>query len=300
MLRLGMVDCDSGHAIEFPERLNHVDIAADEWVHGARVVAAVPMTSLIEQWRVDESVPRLRQWGIEILDRPEDLLGRVDAVLIESQDGSVHLDRALPFIDAGLPIFIDKPFTTSTADARRLVEAAQARGVTLFSASSIRYAMEVQDLLRRRDETGAILGADVYSVAITHPRNPGLFHYAVHAVEPLFTMLGTGCQSVRCIWEEGSEVVVGRWSDGRLGTIRGLRQGKYEFGITAFCEKAVVSGMIGPGSYFYRELLKIVVDSFTNRYWPLPPDQLIEPVAFQEAALLSSQRGGAEIRLDSL
>ena len=88
----------------------------------------------------------------------------------------------------------------------------------------------------------------------------------------------------------------GRWSDGRLGTVRGTRQGVYAFGFTAFCEKQVVSTPID-GRYYYRELLKVIVAMLESKQWPLAPAELVESVAFQEAALRSAERRGEEISL---
>lgn len=296
MLKLGLIDCDSSHVVAFTQRLNHVGIAEDQWVEGARVVAAIPGTSLIMPETIAGHVEKLREYGVAILDRPEDLRDRVDAVLIASVDGSVHLERALPLIEARIPLWIDKPFTTSIAAAQRLIEAAQQRGLPLSSASALRYAREIGEIQRQREEIGAMIGVDTYTPASRHPRNPGLFHYGVHGVEMLYALMGTGCRSVRCVWEAGTEVVVGRWADGRLGTVRGTRQGAYAFGFTAFGEKKTVPAMID-GRYFYRELLKVIVAMFASGQWPLSAAELLEPVAFQEAALHSAERGGEEIAL---
>jgi hypothetical protein len=296
MLRLGMLAGDSGHTVEFTRRLNHVGIPDEQWVDGARVVAAVQTTSRIDPDRIPGYVEQIRECGVEIVPRVDDLIGLVDAVLIETQDGGDHLEQAMPFIRAGVPLFVDKPLATSTADARQIVEAARARGIAFGSSSALRYSLEVQDVHRRRDELGPVVGADAFSVAVLHPRNPGLFHYGVHAVETLYGLMGIGCQSVRCIWDEGTEVVVGRWADGRLGTVRGIRRGKYDFGFTAFCANRVEPRRIDD-RYFYRELLKVLVARLTQGEWLLSPEELVEPVAFQEAAHRSAQRGGDEVRL---
>lgn len=296
MIRVGLVDCDTSHVVAFTQRLNHVDVEPDQWVDGARVVAAVPGTSLITPERIERHVAQLTDYGVEIVERPEDLLGAVDAVFVESVDGSVHLDRARAFAEAGIPLFVDKPLTTSTKSARQLVDLAREHGSSLTSASALRYAREVQTVAERRAQVGAVLGADTHGPASLHPRNPGLFHYGVHAVEMLYALMGTGCESVRTVWQEGSEVVVGRWRDGRLGTVRGARQGPYSFGFTAFCEKEVVQSSVD-GRYYYRELLRVVVRMLETGQWPLSPAELIEPIAFQESALRSSQTDGAEVRL---
>jgi virulence factor len=293
--RLGMISCDTSHVVQFTMRLNHVGITEDQWVNGAQVVAAVPGSSLVSPERIPGFVQQLRGFGVEILERPEDLLGRVDAVLVEANDGSVHAELALRFVEASLPVFVDKPFATTVEDARRMVQAAQTKGSPLFSASSLRYALELQRL-RRDAAVGRIVGADVYGPASLHPRNPGLFNYGVHAVEMLYELMGTGCESVRCVFEEGAEVVVGRWGDGRLGTVRGTRSGAYSYGFTAFGEKLTVPVAVD-ARYIYRELLKVIVGMLNTSSWPLSAEELIEPVAFQVAAYESAQRRGEGVRL---
>ncbi len=299
MLRLGIIDCDTSHVVAFSQRINHVGVAQDHWVEGARVVAAYQGTSEITPGQQIETYTRtLRdECGVEIVPRPEDLFGRIDAVLITSQGGQVHADHAVPFLNRGVPTFVDKPFACSAADARRMVEAAQAGGTVLFSASALRYALEVQDLANRRDEVGAILGAEAYSPATLHPSNPGLFHYGIHAVETLYQLMGPGCRSVTCVSEQGAEVVVGRWADGRLGSVRGTRQGPHDYGFTAYCEQAILPTPID-ATYIYRELLKVMIAAFQDGHWPVSPDELVEAPAFMEAALASARQGGMQVPLE--
>jgi predicted dehydrogenase len=298
MLRLGIVDCDTSHVVAFSRQINHVGVSEDHRVDGARVVAAYRGTSEISSdAEIDAHVRTIRdECGVEIVDSVEDLFPRIDAVLITSQGGRVHAGHALPFLQRGVPTYVDKPFTCSAADARRMVEAAQAAGTVLFSASSLRYALEVQDLAQRRAEVGAVLGCDAYSPAALHPSNPGLFHYGIHAVETLYQIMGPGCTSVTCVSEEGAEVVVGRWADGRLGTVRGTRQGPHDYGFTAFCERAIVPAHID-ATYIYRELLKVMIAALRDRTWPVSAAELVEVPAFVEAALASQQAGGRQVAL---
>jgi virulence factor len=296
LIRVGLVDCDTSHVVAFTQRLNHVGIPESHWLDGAEVVAAVPGSSLVSPERIGPFVDQLRGYGVEILDSPDQLLGRVDAVMVESVDGSVHLARAMPFVEAGLPLFVDKPFTTSVADARQLVDAAHSRGIPLTSASALRYCPEVLAVQARAAELGPVHGVDAYTPGSLHPRNPGLFHYGVHGVETVYALMGTGCQSVRCVHEEGVDLVVGRWTDGRVGTVRSTRRGSYALGFTAFCEKGVVPALVDSKA-LYTDMLRVVLRMFETRQWPLTPEELIEPIAFQEAALRSQERGGEEVAL---
>jgi virulence factor len=295
MIRLGIVDCDTSHVVAFTQRLNHLEIAEDQWVEGAKVVAAVPLPSEVSPERVGPFTEQLRGYGVEILDAPQDLLGKIDGVLIEAVDGSVHLERALPFVEAGLPVWIDKPFTCSTDEARRLVAAAGRKGVPLMSASSLRYDLSVQEVQGQQETLGRVLGVDAYTPASTHPRNPGLFHYTVHGVEMMYALMGTGCRRVRCVHAEGVDVTTGEWADGRLATVRGTRQGSYGLGFTAFTEKKVIAGT--SSKYYYRELLKRILEMVQRGKSPIAGEELIEVVAFQEAANASMAQDGAPVSL---
>lgn len=297
MIRLGVVDFDSSHAVEFTKRLNGVGVDADQRVEGARVVAGCSLPSAVSPERVDGFVRTFREeLGLPLVAKPEDLIGMVDGVLIESVDGSVHLERARPFLAAGLPTFVDKPFASSVRDAREMIALAEKHGAPLFSSSSLRYAPELVTLMNSEDQTGRVLGCDAYSPASLHPRNPGLFHYGIHGVETLFAVMGPGCESVACVTTPGADGVTGRWRDGRVGTLRGLRSGASGYGFTAFCEKKVVHVPLGT-RYIYRELLKKVVELFQTRRPPVAPAHTLELMAFIEGALASARSDGAPVRL---
>ena len=297
-IRFGIVDCDTSHVVAFTQRLHHLDVGEEHWVDGASVIAAVPMPSLVSPERVPRFVEQLRGYGIQILERPEELIGKVDAVLIEANDGSVHRERALPFIEAGLPVFIDKPFACSTADAIAIADAARRKNVPLFSSSSLRWDVPVQDVVVRRNELGAIHSVDAFAPGNQHSRNPGFFHYGVHAVELTYALLGPGCRRVRCVRTEGADVALGEWSDGRLATVRAVRTGARQTGFTAVTDKQTVQGK--SSGLGYRELLKRIVHMCETGERPISDALMIEPVAFQEAALRSMERDGAPVDLSEV
>lgn len=296
MIKLGIVDFDTSHCVAFTQILNHIDVPEEQWVDGAQVIAGYPGTSLIAPEVIADYTNKLKSYGIKIVDSPEELIGMVDGVLIESQDGSVHLERAKRFIEAGIPVFIDKPFTCSLEHAKEIAEMAEKRNVPVFSSSSLRYGLEVQDVLARSDELGKVLGADAFSPGPLHPRNPGLFHYGIHGVETLYALMGPGCESVWAVSTSGADVVIGAWKDGRLGSLRTTRAGTHSYGFTAFCEKRIVMSTINAG-YIYRELMKQVVNMFQTGKSPLDIWETIEIVAFIEAVMRSSKLDGARTQL---
>ncbi len=296
MIRVGIVDFDTSHVVAFTQILNHVDVSPDLWVDGARVVAGIPGTSLVSPERVDGYAEQLRGYGVELVETPEELIDKIDAVCIESNDGSVHLDRARPFIEAGIPTFVDKPFACSLQHAREIAAIAAAADVPLFSASSLRYAPDVVEVASQASELGSVVGADVLTPAALHPRNPGLFHYGIHGVEVLFALMGPGCAGVQAVSAEGVDVAVGRWRDGRIGTVRGIRDGQTAFGFTAICENRVVQKVIS-GTSLYLDLLEHVTRMFETGVPPLDISETLQIVAFIEAALESSRSDGRNVAL---
>ena len=294
-LRLGILGCDTSHVVEFTRRLNHVDCAPEQQVDGATIVAAWPGASRIAADRLPGYVERLRQYGVAIVDTPEAFGGHhVDAILLEAQEGATHAEFALPWIAAGVPVFVDKPFACATADAAQMVEAAVRAGTPLLSASSLRFAREVT---AAAGAAGPARGASTYSPASVHPVNPGLFHYGVHGVEMLYTLMGPGCRDVRCVSTDGADDVLGVWDGGRLGGMRGVRGGAGGYGFSLFGEREVRMSAVAT-TWIYHELLKVVVATLSGASpSPISPRELVEAVAFQEAALRSAQSGGGAVPL---
>jgi hypothetical protein len=299
MIRLGLVDFDTSHAVEFTKRFNHIDIAEDQWVEGARVVAGVPGTSKISPERIGPYTEELKRYGVPLFDDPGELIGKIDAVLIESVDGSVHLERARQFLERGMPTFVDKPFACSLADARAMVDLANRTHAPLFSSSSLRYAPELVAAKSGDDSTRSLFGAETHGPAPLDStgRNPGLFHYGIHAVEMLYTLLGRGCERLSCVASEVGEVASGVWSDGRLGTVRGIRKGHAGYGFTTYGARSIKSSGVG-STYIYRELLKQIVSMIQSGKPPIDPRESVEIVAFIEAALKSLRAGGQPVEVE--
>ncbi len=290
MLKLGVLDFDTSHVVEFTKRLNHIG-DKEQWVDGAKVVIGCPGISKIAADRIPAYRKQMEEMNVPLVEKPEQLIGKVDGMLIESLQGSMHLERAKPFLETGIPCFIDKPFTCGVEDARRLIELSDKHKAPIFSSSSLRYAPEVAEFLAN-PKSGQLVGALAYGPAALHDGNPGFFHYGIHAVEILYALMGAGCDRVACTHEAGVDVVTGHWKDGRVATVRGLRAGKSSaFGFVAFTDEGVFPVTVGT-KYIYRELLKRIVKFFQDRKSPLDIRVTLEIVAFIEGAIKSAGKHG--------
>ena len=299
MLRLGIVDFDSSHSVEFTQRFNHVGVDPDQYVDGARVVLGWPGTSEMSPERIPVFTPQVQACGVELVGAPEQMLGRIDAVLVLSVCGQPHLERVRPFLKAGVPAFVDKPFACSLADAEEMVRLAEDHQTMLFRTSALRYSAELLEVQQRLADFGPLNGVICYGPAKRADGNPGLFHYGIHAVEMLFALMGPGCESVQTAFTDGAEVVTGRWRDGRLATLRGNRQGSTAYGCTAFCEQAVVPRLVS-SRYAYRNLCRAIVDSVKTNRPAVPHAVTLEIVRFILASLESERCGSAPVSLAQL
>jgi predicted dehydrogenase len=299
MLRLGIVDFDSSHCIEYTRRVNHVGLSADQYVDGARVVAGWPGTSDMSPERIDGFRVQMADVGVEIVDSAEALVGRIDAVLILSLCGSAHLSRVRPFLEAGIPAYVDKPFACTVADAVEMVELARRTGTLLLHASALRFADEVHEFRRLSSRLGAVHGLLAYGPAKRAPGNPGLLHYGIHAIEVLYALMGPGCERVTAAHTDGADVVTGQWHDGRLATFRGARRGSTAYGLLGFCDQAVFRNHVSTQNA-YRNLLRAVIESFTSGRPLVPHAETLEVTRFALAALESENRGGRPVDLEVL
>jgi len=299
-IRLGIIGCDTSHVIAFTKMLN--DKNDPNHVPGARVVAAFKGGSQdIESSRnrLENYTSELREkWGVELVGSIEELCQKVDAVLLESVDGRPHLNQVRPVLAAGKRVFVDKPFTASYDDAKEIARLAKAAGVPFFSSSSLRYSADLQ-AIKNSEKHGGITGAFTFGPAPTEPHHPDLFWYGIHAVEMLYTLMGPGCESVTRTQTEGADVVVGKWKDGRIGIMRGIRDGKQDYGAVVFGKKATLQTPL-PLKSDYRPLVSEIVKFFQTGVSPLQPEETLEIMAFMQAADLSKARGGAPVMLSEI
>ena len=295
--RVGIIGLDTSHSVAFTKLLNAPDVAPD--LAGNRVVAAYPWGSRdIESStsRIPEYTEEVKKMGVKIVDTIAELLKEVDVILLETNDGRPHLKQALEVFKSGKPIFIDKPIAASYSYAKAIFEAAEKYNVPMFSSSSLRYTKNAQEI-RRGNSIGKVLGADAYSPAHLQEAHPDLYWYGIHGVELLYTVMGTGCKSVTRTHTADSDIVVGIWEDGRIGTFRGARSGKIGYGGTAFGENG--NQQMGPYDG-YRPLLVEVVTFFRTGISPIKPKETLEIYAFMEAADESKRNGGKSISIEEI
>ena len=291
-LRAGIIGTDTSHVPAFTELLNKTH---PEW--RVKVVAAVKAGSPdlpVSADRVEKFAADIRdKHGVEIVGTIDELLKKVDVVLLESVDGRPHLAQATPVLKGGKRLFIDKPLAASLADARAIIEQSKKTGTPFFSASSYRFHPDVPKLRAAAAKAAKVQGSSPYNKLDHHP---DLFFYGIHGVEALYAVMGRGCVGVSRKSDATADVTTGRWKDGRVGVYHGTI-GKAEAPpvVRVWGEGGKTTDSAGAGGY--DGLVRAVAEFFHTGKPPVDPAETLEVFEFMTAAQLSGDRGGAEVPL---
>lgn len=292
--RIGIIGLDTSHSTAFTQLINS---GGEEWSQGFKVVAAYPygsQTIKTSYERIPEYTEAVKAYGVEIVGSIAELLDKVDCVLLETNDGRLHLDQAIEVFKSGKICFIDKPLGATLGEAIAIYEMARKYNVPMFSSSALRFSAPNRHI--RSGEAGKVLGADCYSPHTVEPTHPDYGFYGIHGVEILYTVMGTGCQRVSCMASETGDVVTGVWDDGKIGTFRAVVKGPYGYGGTVMVEG---KGYIPAGGYEgYKCLLEQVLDFFRTGVVPVQEEETIEIFTFMKAANMSKAKGGDSVSLE--
>jgi hypothetical protein len=291
VLRAGMIGLTTSHVLAFTGVLNDPNAAGDL----ADVEVTAGFTGGIEDnpssWdRREKYTQALREKGIKIYDSIPEMLEHVDVVLLEEVDGRPHLEMARPVIEAGKPLFIDKPMAGSLADCIEIFRLARENDVPCFSSSSLRFSSGFQAARSGNSPFGQIKSCTAWSPMSIEPHHPDLFWYGIHGCEILFTIMGPGCKTVT---REAQDKVAGVWADGRTGRFE-ARNG---YG----AEVAGTKGSGNAGKYEgYKPLVIEICKFFKTGKPPVSMAETLEIFTFMEAADESKRQGGKPVSMEEV
>lgn len=282
---------DTSHSVAFSKYINGKENGFE--VKAAYTTVSKDIPSSYE--RVDKFTAELKDLGIQIVDSIDQLLEVSQCILLETNDGRLHLDQAMEVFNSGKRVFIDKPVAASIEDVKQIYKIAVEKDIPVFSSSGTRYLSKAQNV--RQGTIGQVLGADTYSPVSYEPNHSELYWYGIHGVELLYTVMKEGCQRVRRTVTDKYDTVIGEWQHGGIGTFRGILEGNKGYGGQAFGTDGMAE--LGPWEG-YDALVESILEYFRTGIMPVPPTETLEIYAFMEAAKISSQKNGDWINLSSV
>ena len=207
-VRVGIIGGENSHTIGFGKIFN-----VEKKFPGIEVVAVWGETDEFAKNAAEKgSIPR-------IVKKQEELMGMIDALIVDHRHAKYHVAAARPFVEAGIPTFIDKPFCYRVAEGRELLELAEKRNTPITCLSSAAYGPGVDDMAAQVKEL-----EDVGSIVITGPASinskyGGIFFYEIHTVEQLFKLFGDDAEAVRATRHGPHTTFQIKFTSGLLATI---------------------------------------------------------------------------------
>ena len=319
-VRIGILGFDNYQAVAYTQLFNNPK--AEGELAGLRVVAALPTISadypesaaLTERWKkqLTDLYAKDAAPPIEFVESVEELLKRCDSVMIMSLDSRQHLSEATAVLKAGKRLFIGRPLAASPADAVAIFKLAAETKVPCWSTSQHRFSPGFIGM-RNHHEVGRVLGCDVYGAYDEKAAKADEFIRPLHSIETLFTIMGPGVASVSCTSTPAYESITAVWRDGRVGTYRGIKQGKVKYSATVFGDQGVsTAGIYGHGvpvngvvptndKYMGYEGLAIeMAKFFKGATPPVSAAETLEIYALLQAAEESKAKQGIAVALPDL
>lgn len=298
ILKAGMVGLDTSHCRAFIEVFN--DPANPHHLPGIEVTGVYRGGSDLFSF----SRERVNEFASEIENRfkiPEyenipDLVKDVDVLFLTSVDGRQHPEQ-FNQMAVGKPVFIDKPFAVTTADAASIYKRAAETGTPVLSCSSLRFAEGITEIAQSHEE---VLACEAYGPMPILPDYPGYFWYGIHSVEILLLLMGGGCQTVQSLASDKMDVIKGVWQDGRSGVVLGSRFEGYEFGCLVHTRSGARLGIARNTPPFHACLAKEIARFFQSGQSPVSARETVQIIAFLEAANQSRAEHGALVPIPPL
>lgn len=287
MLKIGIVGSDNSHAIAYSKLANVTKIAGDK----CRVVGI---------WgQEDARTKEVAQEGqIEtIVAKPEDLLDLVDAAIIVDRHGGLHLEHTLPFLEQGMPVYVDKPFAISLEDCRQMLDVADRTGSLISSFSPLRVAPATTAFKESLSKIGDIRVAHLAGPCDFESQYAGPFFYATHVAEIAIKLFDDEVKSLKATQSGKNVAVQLTWKSGILSSFSYLGDASYVFHTSLFGTEGMVSNEIIGGYSSYAEVLKAFLLMIETESRPLDNEQLLHPIAIVHGIQKSLANGGVEVNI---
>ncbi|WP_218103745.1 Gfo/Idh/MocA family protein [Paenibacillus hemerocallicola] len=299
---LGMVD-GNGHPYSWsaifngydPEEMKHCPYAAIPAYLGKEPKRTLRIggANVTHIWTDDpEDAVRVSRASLipHIVSRPEDVIGEVDAVIVSTDKGHEHVERCRPFVEAGIPVFVDKPLVDNEADLLVFADWVR-RGKAILSSSSMRYTKE---FMPYRISTSSL--GDIRFATITTPKS--WERYGIHALEAIYPIVGPGFVSVRNTGRADKNVVHLKHASGADIVIAAHADMYGAFGMLQLCGTAGSAFAQSQDTFYsFKTQLQSFIDYLRTGSRPFPFEETVELMKLVIAGIRSREQGGREVEL---
>ncbi len=292
-LKIAIVGLDTSHAVEFPRLMQDPSIPEERRVSGMRATRCLRFeTPFQDKEGLDKRQAVLEKIGILVTADFEEAVADCDAILIEINDPSLHLEYFRKCAPLGKPVFLDKPFADTFEHAQAIQKIAEEYHVRFFTASSLRYDVDFQDALAKNVHPAS---AVVWGALGKAPAGSSIVWYGVHTFEMLERIMGPGAATVQTVPDRKGVVCLVSYPDGRRGTVE-LTSGSYRYGGVIRDDAGREELFVSTGRIpFYKMLLDEILRFLRDDADVLPLAHSFEVMGMLDAAERSLHSGRMEV-----
>ncbi len=228
-----------------------------------------------------------------VVKKPEDVIGKVDAVVIATDDGNDHVRRAVPFIEAGLPVLVDKPLAINLPDLKQFIRWQNA-GHRILSSSGLRYAPEMQVVKQQLSELGDIRWLTSFTCKTWE-------RYGIHALEAVYPQIGPGFISAQTLHQVGSDIVHLTHRSGIQISIAAIHDAYGSFGnVHVYGTKGQLALTLKDTYAAFRAQLVAFIEMLKTGCVPFPFEETIELMTILIAGIRSREQNGQVVLLEEV
>ena len=292
MFKIGIIGSDNSHAEIFSKLVNIPDPITGDFLFPDFKVTSIFGLDKVRTGQVagDGKI------GF-IAETPEQLMDKVDAVMVVFRHGDLHAEYALPFIEAGIPTWIDKPFTIKNEDAKELVSAAREHNTLLTGGSTCKYTSDilmVKNAVEKGSRIGILKTASFNFPATLINEYGGIYFYGAHLAEMTMMAFGYDARSIVVSENNGIVSAIVKYDKYQV-TLHFIPDSK-EYYAVLFGENGTIIREIDITGCYLNGFERFTA-MLRNGKLPLPLEHLYKPVVLLNA-VIESYKTGSEIYLD--
>lgn len=293
MYRVGLLGTENSHAMAFAKTLNLPDENTGERLYpDFQVVACYAFEK-----EPSEAIRQACGSGIVIVENPTQMVSLVDCAMITSRDGKYHKDLAMPFLQAGMPCFIDKPFTVSVEDTRALLDVIEQNNLLVTGGSGCKFVPQLEEMAAeiKAGDIGEVASAVFSFPGDRTSEYSGIFFYGQHLVEMVIKVFGDGIRSVCCFENNGHITALARYD--ALDVVMNFAPSNKYLAVAYGKKGNIVKELDISGIYpaEVENFVKMVREGKT----PVPLSDIVLPV-YVLNAMEQSLKSGREVALSEL
>lgn len=218
-----------------------------------------------------------------IVKDTRDMLGKVDAIIVDHRHAKYHLKAALPFVKKGVPAFIDKPFGFRVEESREFLRIARRCKAPVTSFSVVPEQASFRKFVKQMGDIGDIVGGMTHGPADLRSQWGGVFFYGIHQVEMALMAFGYNVKSVLLTANGNGATGQLLYSDGKIVTMNLVKEKAPGFGISAIGAKKTIYSNLPYDKSPYLTGVKTFCKMFKTRCEPIAHDLILRPVEVLDA-----------------